>query len=98
MLVLDLEEVKSWLRTDTDDDDRVIETLIKAAVSYVYTATGRKTFGDKMHIARLVCLYMVSHWYENRDFYNPTPNSIRNPVLTAMITQLQFGGYGDELD
>ena len=101
MFRLDIAEVKAWLRLDLDLEDEelnIVRLLMSSAESYLLTATGKEKFGDKTPIAKLVCQYLITQWYENRDFYNPTPNAVRNLALTAMITQLQFGGDNNELD
>lgn|GEM_PF-291376 len=89
---LTIEEVKNWLRIDGDDEDMIVSALIEAATTYIQDATGRKVFGKQTSIAKLVCQYMITHWYEEREYYNPTPNAVRKPIITAMITQLKYGG------
>ncbi|MGJ0741435.1 head-tail connector protein [Enterococcus casseliflavus] len=93
---LTAEEVKGWLRIDGDDEDAIVSSLIEAATTYLQDATGRKVFGKQTSIAKLVCQYMITHWYEERDYYNPTPNAVRKPIITAMITQLKYGGDDNE--
>lgn len=93
---LTIEEVKNWLRIDGDDEDAIVSSLIGAATTYLQDATGRKNFGKQTSIAKLVCQYMITHWYEEREYYNPTPNAVRKPIITAMITQLKYGG--DEVE
>jgi len=91
-LRLELEEVKDWLRVSGDEENRLISSLMDASISYLRTATGKEKFGMQTDLAKLVCKYLITNWYENRDSMNPTPNSIRSPFLTAMIVQLQYGG------
>lgn len=93
---LTTEEVKDWLRIDGDDEDAIVSSLIETATTYLQDATGRKVFGKQTSIAKLVCQYMITHWYEERDYYNPTPNAVRKPIITAMITQLKYGGDDNE--
>lgn len=96
-MYLDLQEVKQWLRLDVDEhaDDALIQSLIAVAKNYLYEATGRKTFGKQTATAKLLCQYLITHWYEDRNFYNPSPQSVRKPIITMMMTQLQYGGDDD---
>ena len=96
MFRLGLSEVKEWLRIDGDEENNLVTSLMSAAESYLHTATGRKSYGSQTDLAKTVCNYLISNWYENRDFYNPTPNAIRNPALSSMIVQLQTGGADHE--
>lgn len=94
-MLLILSEVKEWLRIDGDEEDDLISNLIHSAESYLLTATGRRSFGSQTPVARLLCQYLITHWYEDRSFYNPTPNTIKAPIITMMMTQLQYGGDVD---
>ena len=98
MFKLELEEVKEWLKLDDNDSDMLVESLILSAESYLYTATGRRKYGEQTELAKLICMYIITHWFEDRDYYNPSPQSVRKPMLTMMMTQLQFGlsGAGEE--
>ena len=95
---LDLQEVKHWLRIDKDEstDDTLIEILISAAKDYLYEATGKSTFGKQTDKAKLLCQFLITDWYENRDYNNRTPMAIRKPVLTSILMQLIYGGDDDE--
>jgi len=91
---LDLEETKSWLKLDEGphEDDPNIMMLMRAAEIYLYKATGRKRFGEETELAKLMCFTLITHWYEDRDFYSPSPQAVKKPIITAMMTQLQLGG------
>lgn len=77
---LSVEDMKTYLRVDTDDEDSLIEAQISAADKYisgkvsktqVYLSTGEdgvKVYGllaeDSLY--QQCVKLMVSHWYENR--------------------------------
>ena len=75
-MILRVDEVKTHLRIEEDDEDAYIEGLIKQAqaaaedfcrVSFdpYLDEDGRET--DPPEPVRLAVLLMVSHYYENRD-------------------------------
>jgi len=98
MLNLDLKKAKKWLRLDVDDteDDDLIRSLIVAAKSYLIEATGTVIYGKQTDQAKLVCLYLISHWYEDRGYDNRTPMAVRKPVITSLIQQITYRGGEDE--
>jgi len=95
---LDLPEVKEWLRIEEDEihDDYLIRSLIDAALNYLYEATGKKKFGKQTEKAKLLCRFIISDWYESRDYNNRSPMANRKPLLTSMLMQLQYGGGDGE--
>lgn len=88
---LKLDEVKEWIRVDIADDDDLIKGLMTAAESYIHNATGKKTFGKNTELAKLLCYYLIGDWYDNRDFYNPTPMATRKLTIDTILTQLRYG-------
>ena len=66
-MVVWVEEVKTHLRIDHDDEDTLIEGLIAQAQA-VAEDYCRVSFGDEAaEPVRLAVMLMVSHYYENRD-------------------------------
>ena len=66
-MVVSVEEVKSHLRIDHDDEDTYLEGLIAQAQA-VAEDYCRVSFPDEApEPVRLAVLLMVSHYYENRD-------------------------------
>lgn len=66
--MLELKEVKEYLRVDIEEDDMLIQTLISAAVEYLKNATG-KEYSDKEANYELEKIYLkllIAYWYENR--------------------------------
>ena len=79
-MILTVEEVKTHLRIEEDDEDTYIEGLIRqaqaAAEDFCRTSLDEKTVTDEdgterivppPEPARLAVLLMVSHYFENRD-------------------------------
>jgi len=66
-MILTVEEVKTHLRIQHDDEDELISTLIVQAQA-VAEDYCRVQFPDKApEPVRLAGMLMVSHYYENRD-------------------------------
>lgn len=89
----DLEEVKQWLRVDSNDDDTLIQMLIAAAKKYFKNATG-KEYQDGNELATLYCLTLISDWYENREHvgknaFGQTSEYIR-PTLESIKLQIEL--------
>ena len=78
-MMLTLDEVKTHLRIQHDEEDDYIEGLIRKSQSAAEDYC-RVTFPDESpESARLAVLLMVSHFYENRD------NPDRQVYLTMRI-------------
>lgn len=92
-MILEIEEAKQWLRVDHDEDDMIIQNLIKAAESYLKNATG-KTFGSEDELAKLFCLYLITDWYENREYLGRKVGEKVKYIVQSMLTQLQHGEGG----
>ncbi len=66
-MVVSVDEVKSHLRIDHDDEDGYLEGLIAQAQA-VAEDYCRVSFPDEApEPVRLAVLLMISHYYENRD-------------------------------
>ena len=61
-----LEDIKLYMRVDTDADDALITGLIAAAQQYIHETTGL-VYDDNNNIHQLVCKLLVAHWYEHRE-------------------------------
>lgn len=87
-MIVTLEDAKNWLKVETDEDDRLITALIKAAEGYIFNATGR-VFDDTNEVARTLCLLLVTDWYEDRDITRQPGQRVRY-IVESMIAQLQY--------
>lgn len=66
-MVVSVDEVKTHLRIDHDDEDTLIEGLIAQAQA-VAEDYCRVSFGDEApEPVRLAVMLMIAHYYENRD-------------------------------
>ena len=61
-----IEDIKLYMRVDTDADDALITGLIAAAQQYLHETTGL-VYDDNNNIHQLVCKLLVAHWYEHRE-------------------------------
>ena len=66
-MILTVDEVKSHLRIETDDEDELLERLIAQAQAFAETYCRVSFEEDAPEPVRLAVLLMVSHYYENRD-------------------------------
>ena len=72
-MIVTLEEVKVYLRVDTDDEDALILTLMKSAqklcmdVARIDDETEFDSVGD---VAKAAVLYVTAALYENREDYD----------------------------
>lgn len=93
-MIVELEETKKWLRIDGEDEDGIIQELIRAAEAYLYNATG-KVFKETNYLARLFCMVLVADWYENREMIGSKPSYKARFTVQSMLAQLQ---YGDDVE
>lgn len=103
-MIIDLKEVKEWLRTDYDDDDLQIKLLISNAEAYLRDAVDdfdmklendeEGTFKNK---AKLVMLVLITNWYDNREFTELNVDEKTRYTIHSLIQQMKYGYYGDVL-
>lgn len=88
MAILTLEETKTWLRVDGDDEDTLIEMLMGAAETYLLNAV-EVEFDSTNQLAKLFCLVLVADWYENRDLIGQQPSDKIRFTCQSIMAQLQ---------
>ena len=66
-MVLTVDEVKQHLRIDNDEEDSLIEGLIRQAQASAEDYCRVSFDEDAAEPVRLACLLFVSYYYENRD-------------------------------
>ena len=72
-MVLTVDEVKQHLRIDYDEEDTLIESLIRQAQAAAEDFCRVSFDGDDVpEPVRLACLLFVSYHYENRDIPDMT--------------------------
>lgn len=94
-MILTLEEAKTWLRVDGDDENNLIETLIGAAETYLHNAT-EVEFDETNQLAKLFCLVLCADWYENRDLIGQQPSDKVRFTIQSILAQLQHAYAPDE--
>ena len=90
-MILELGEVKTWLREDSDDPLVIqqIELIMGAAETYLKNATGRK-YDNTNSLAKLYCLVLCADWYENRELIGSQPSDKVRFTIQSMTAQLQY--------
>jgi len=86
-MIVNLNEVKQFLRVDTNDDDILINTLIAGAEQYLYNATG-KIFDNTKALAKLFCMVLIVDWYDNRSL-TCTSDKTRK-IIDSILVQLTY--------
>jgi len=94
-MMLTLDEVKAWIRQDSDEDDDLIRIIIGAAETYLLNATGIK-YDESNQLAKLYCLILCADWYENRTLIGQQPSEKIRFVCQSIMTQLQYAGSGGD--
>lgn len=89
-MIVNLDEVKSWIRVDSECENSDIQSLINGAELYLKNATG-KTFDSTNALAKLYCRVLITDWYENRGLMidNKTSDKVRF-TLQSIMMQLQY--------
>ncbi len=87
MAIITRELAKNYLKVDTDDDNDLIDMQISAAEKYLTNATGKEYTGDDI-LAKLYCLMLVQHLYDNRTLVI-TGNENLSTTASAIMLQLQ---------
>lgn len=85
-MIITLEETKQFLKDIPDEEDALVTTLISAAETYLYNATGN-IFDDTNSLAKLFCWVLVTDWYENREHTGKVSEKVR-PIVESMLAQL----------
>lgn len=86
-MIVTLEEVKQYLRLDTEDEDNLLSTLITGAeklcadVARVSISELEDAMDDNIHIA---VLYTVAYLFEHRE-------EADHHALTLTLRHLMFG-------
>lgn len=66
-MVLSVDEVKQHLRIDNDDEDSLIERLIRQAQTTAENFCRVSFEEEAPEPVRLACMLFTSYYYENRD-------------------------------
>lgn len=78
---MDLDEVKLYLRIDTDDEDQLILDLVSAAENYLLNSGIYPDYGNSLYKSAVKML--VSDFYDGRGI-----NGTMGVMFKSIITQL----------
>jgi uncharacterized phage protein (possible DNA packaging) len=84
---LTLDDVKLFLKLDSDDDDNYVKLLIEVAKEYVTSQIGECNQAKAR--VRILMLTLIANLYENRQFTVDKNDKVQY-VLNIMIAQLQM--------
>lgn len=89
-MIINLNEAKSFLRIDTDDENSDIQSLIDASELYLKNATG-KEFDSTNALAKLYCKVLITDLYDNRGLMADSKASEKvRFTLSSIMMQLQY--------
>lgn len=81
-----LEEIKQFLRIDTDAEDLLLTKYAEAAEKYIKSACGEAVCMTDPR-TDLVQLMLIADWFENRTMYS---NGSYSRSINSMMTQLRL--------
>lgn len=95
-MILELQEVKDYLKIDYDDEDTLLNDLIIAAENYLYNATG-KHYDSSNQLAKLYCRVLVNEWFKDRGLVMTTSKNMNASekiryTLQSILLQLKYCG------
>lgn len=83
---MELQEIKDYLRVDSEEENEMLLALQKAAEDYLLNAG--ITIDYKKELYKLAIKLLISHWYENRTIIGKADKLSFS--LDAIIMQLQY--------
>ncbi|MHB9945619.1 DNA packaging protein [Clostridium botulinum] len=90
-MIVTLEEVKMYCRIDDDEEDFLLELLIKNAEDYIEDAVKPiSNMSDKLkEKSKLLALVLISDWYDNRSLNMKTSEKVRYSI-TSLLNQMKW--------
>ncbi|WP_432408635.1 head-tail connector protein [Wukongibacter sp. M2B1] len=92
-MLVTLEEVKLYLRleTDYDGEDTILTLMINNAEAYIENAgiIIDETNAKQVNLAKLLALVLITDFYENRELTGKSSEKVRY-IVQSMIAQLQY--------
>ncbi|WWU66131.1 head-tail connector protein [Clostridium baratii] len=93
--MVELSEMKEWLRIYEDDEDLLINSLIQSSASIIQSATGiSKEYIIECKNYRIKDLYNMVQRILIADLYNE--RDVENRALTALYIQLETAYIGEK--
>lgn len=98
---IQINDVKEYLRIDNDEENGLLNILIKNAETYIENgANAIDTDNPKMVAqAQLIGLVLISDYYENRELFSrgksSEPSEKVRYIVQSMLNQLRYCYGGD---
>ncbi|WP_209451793.1 head-tail connector protein [Lactimicrobium massiliense] len=88
--MLKLDEVKQYLRVDTSDEDDLINSLMKTAVSLVRDVSRKDKIDDTNSVVKTAEMYAVAYLYEHREEADHTDLMLTLRSLLFGVREAKF--------
>ena len=87
---MELEDIKSYLRIDGDEEDGLLRTMIDAGKEFIRSAVGE--YDDTDSTAQILLAAVVQNMYDNRELMQSEQQVKKRIEYTfqSMILQLQM--------
>ena len=91
-MIITLAEAKEYLRVDTDDENALIETLIKAAEQLCCDVARLdvEEYESAGEVAKIAVLYTLGNFYQNREDNNAKELTLRLRSLLDGVRKAAF--------
>lgn len=85
-MIVSIEQAKEYLRVDSDDEDTLIEALIKSSQNLCQDVTrlDESDFESAGEVAKIAVFFALSYFYEHRE-------DADTHALTLRLRSLLFG-------
>lgn len=88
--MLKLDEVKQYLRVDTSDEDDLINSLMKTAVSLARDVSRKDKIDDTNSVVKTAEMYAVAYLYEHREEADHTDLMLTLRSLLFGVREAKF--------
>ena len=89
--IMQLEQIKKYLRIEYDDEDSVILQAYNTAVSFAKEKTGVKYAENDSLYDTLICL-LTAHFFDNREAISEKTRSEIPYTITSLIKAIEVRG------
>lgn len=96
---MDIATLKQFLGIEHDEDDTLLEVLVKRSEIYVENQVGsiNKSNEKMKEQYEQACALLVQHWYDNRESFRIGNNSYEIPYsLDSIVRQLKYCYTGED--